>query len=226
MRSVLTRIASPVHGWMSRVVLGCFLAGILFSLPALADSGYTQGSPLGAPDWLLERLDPEITPDFYKPSNTSTTEVIIPSVSSYLTAGHNLLIAGSYADAKRDFESAIGLKPDSFEAWLGRGMALEGLQRYQTALDSYEKAISLSESEAGAWVAYAGKGRILIHMQKYSQAVEALQTAIDEFTLSGSLNIEDLIHMYEKLAVAEEKQGNITAAAEATEKAQSLKSSL
>lgn len=226
MRSVLTRIAPPVHGWIGRVVLVCFLAGTLVSAPVLADSGYTQGSPLGAPDWLLERLDPEMTPDFYKPSNTSTTEVIIPSVSSYLTAGNNLLISGSYGDAKRDFESAIGLKPDSFEAWLGRGMSLEGLQRYQTALDSYEKAISLSESEVGAWVAFAGKGRVLIHMQKYPDAADALRTAIDEFTLSGSLNIEDLVHMYEKLAVAEDKQGNSRAAEEAAEKANTLKSSL
>lgn len=222
MRLVLSRIARLDGARFFQVVLSCWFLGCLFGVSVLADNGYTQGSPLGAPDWLLQRLDTSLSPDFYKPSNTSTTEVIIPSVSSYLTAGNNLLIAGSYSDAKHDFESAIGLKPDSYEAWLGRGMALEGLKRYQTAIDSYEKAISLSESETGAWVAYAGKGRVLIHLQKYQDASDALETAIDEFNQSGSLDIEDLIHMYEKLASAQELLGNTSAAKEASKRAEDL----
>jgi tetratricopeptide (TPR) repeat protein len=225
MRSVLSCIARLNGAKFFQAFFCCFI-GFLIVAPVVGDDGYTQGSPLGAPDWLLQRLDTSIAPDFYTPSNKSTTEVIIPSVSSYLTAGNNLLIAGSYSDAKHDFESAIGLKPDSYEAWLGRGMALEGMKRYQTAIDSYEKAISLSESETGAWVAYAGKGRVLIHLQKYEDAVKAFETAIDEFSRSGSLDIEDLVHMYEKLASAQEMLGNTSAAEDAARKAEDLKSTI
>lgn len=196
------------------------------SVSADASSGYTQGW-LGAPDWVLERMDTSIMPDLYIPKNTSEkAESVPPSAGAYIREGNNLLISGSYADAKKSFEKAIALKGTSFDAWAGRGMALEGLKRYQSALDSYEKAISFAGENEGAWIAYAGKGRVCYHLKEYEDAEKALEKAIDRFAGSGESNIEDLINLYEKLADSRERLGDSDGAADAAKKAADLKAAL
>jgi tetratricopeptide (TPR) repeat protein len=207
------------------LVLLATTAALGLVCPAAADEeGYTQGW-MGAPDWLLERMDTDIMPAFYIPKNTTgQTGEVRPTAGSHISEGNNLLISGSYADAKRSFENAINLKPESFDAWTGRGMALEGLKRYQTALDSYEKAISFSDpDEDAAWIAYAGKGRVCYHLADYKTALNAIEEAIERFAGSGESNIDDLIHLYEKLADIEEKLGNEAAASDAREKAGDLR---
>ncbi len=215
-------IGSALSLFFTAALLCIFAA----SVSADAGSGYTQGW-LGAPDWVLERMDTSIMPDLYIPKNTSEqAESVPPSVGAYIREGNNLLTSGSYGGAKNSFEKAINLKANSFDAWAGRGMALEGLKRYQSALDSYEKAISFAGENAGAWIAYAGKGRVCYHLKEYGDAEKALERAIDRFAGSGEVNIEDLINMYEKLSDSREKLGDSAGAADAAKKAADLRAAL
>ena len=225
MRSVFSRVSGPASGFIQMVLLMSILsAGLVFPVSA-SDAGYTQGW-MGVPNWVLDRMDSSVIPDSYIPKNVTSNGEEKPTLKSYINSGNTLLVSGSFAEAKQSFENAITLNPESFDAWTGRGMALEGLKRYQTALDSYERAIGFSDSKSNVWLAYAGKGRVSYKLQDYLTASKALETAIDEFAGSGESNIEDLISMYEKLAEAKQKLGEEDAAADAMKKAQDLRSAI
>lgn len=189
-----------------------YFSGILIILFAIAplvstDDGYTQGW-LGAPDWVLDRTDTSILPDFYYPRNISGTNVEIPTVSSSIAKGNELLAGESFLDAKRQFEEAIRLNFRSFDAWLGMGYALEGSKRYQSAVESYQTAISLSGGEESAWVAYAGLGRVSLTLGQYQTAEQAFQTAIKMIEEMRYADTDEMKKLYDELAEARQKQGN------------------
>jgi tetratricopeptide (TPR) repeat protein len=187
-----------------------------------AESEYTQGW-LGAPDWVLDRIDKSILPDLFIPKIQTGESEEIHTVSSYVQDGNDLLASGSFDAAKRSFEGAIGLNSRSFDAWLGKGYALEGLKRYQSALESYEKAIDLSKNKVLAWAAYAGKGRTSFELQQYQVAGDAISKSIDMFDRSKSGTTEDLINLYLGLAKAKEKLGEEADASYAHKMADELK---
>ncbi|MDD1728901.1 MAG: tetratricopeptide repeat protein [Methanospirillum sp.] len=223
MRSVLSG-KWQIAGWSLPALV---IMGVLFcfcTTAVTADDGYTDGAPLGAPNWILERMDTSIMPDYYLPPNTTSDEVRVPTATSYINSGNTLLTSGSFAEAKGAFENAINMKSDTYDAWVGRALALEGLKRYQTSEESYRKAISLAAADGSAWVAHAGVGRVLIELKKYEDAAASLETAIDEYAKSGSTNIDDLASIYNHLAEAKNKLGLADEAAAAKEKASSLKS--
>jgi len=167
-------------------------------------------------------MDTSYLPDFYIPRNLTDGQEDIPTVASYITNGNNFLAGGSYAEANRAFESAITLSPNSFDAWIGRGYALEGLNRYQSAEESFNKAISLSQTREHAWAAYAGKGRVLAELQQYEGAASAYNTAIMLLVDTHTGITDDLVHLYVSLAQAEEKIGNIEGASAAIREAERL----
>ncbi len=186
----------------------CILVFLFMISPlASADEGYTQGW-LGAPDWVLDRTDTSILPDFYYPRNISGTDIEIPTVSSSIAKGNTLLAGGSFLDAKRQFEEAIRLNSRSFDAWLGLGYALEGSKRYQSAVDSYKTAISLSGGEESAWAAYAGLGRVSLALGQYEAAEQAFQTAIRMGEETGYADTDQMQSLYDNLAKARQKMGN------------------
>lgn len=225
MRSVLSSLYLKDSGWILPVLMMVVVASVLLSPPVRADDyGYTEGAPLGAPNWLLERMDTSSLPEYYLPRNTTGEQVNVPTASSYISSGNNLLVSGSFADAKLAFENAVQLKPGSYDAWVGRGLALEGLKRYQTAIDSYEKAIGFAPDDGSSWIAYGGKGRVSLELNKYQDASDALERAIDEYARSGASNMDDLSSLYSHLAEAKNKLGLNAEATAAKEKVQTLKS--
>lgn len=187
-----------------------------------AEEGYTQGW-MGAPNWLLARMDTSNMPDLFIPKNLTDESKEIPTVSSYVQNGNDLLAGGSFDAAKKSFEGAIGLNSLSFDAWLGRGYALEGLKRYQSALESYEKAIELSRNKELAWAAYAGKGRVSSELQQYPVAKDVLEKSIDLFNSPKSGTTEDLVSLYEELAKVKQNLGDEAGASAALKKAEELK---
>jgi tetratricopeptide (TPR) repeat protein len=181
---------------------------IVFGLIPLvsADEDYSQGW-LGAPNWVLDRTDTSILPDFYYPKNISGSDSHIPPISSSINKGNELLSSDSFLEAKQHFEEAIRLNPRSFDAWLGRGYALEQSKRYQSAVDSYQTAISLSGNEESPWAAYAGLGRVSLTLGQYKTAEQAFQTAIEMIEEMGSADATDMQNLYDELAEARQKQG-------------------
>ncbi|WP_181391775.1 tetratricopeptide repeat protein [Methanospirillum lacunae] len=186
----------------------CGFLAVIFSIAplVLAEEGYTQGW-LGAPDWVLDRTDTSILPDFYIPRNISGTNVEIPTVSSSIAKGNQLIASESFLDAKKQFEEAINLDSNSYDAWLGLGYALEGSKRYQSAIDAYKTASSLCGGEDSAWAAYAGLGRVSLILGQYQAAEQAFQTAIEMIDDTGYSETEDRQALENGLAEARQKLG-------------------
>lgn len=203
------------------VILMLMVSGLLPGM-ASAEEGYSQGW-LGAPDWVLDRMDTSILPDFYYPRNLTGESEESPSVSSAIQKGNDLLASGSFTEAKKSFEDAIGMNSRSFKAWLGRGYALEGLKRYQSAHDSYDTAISLSGNQEAAWAAYAGKGRVAFELHQYQVAETALEKSIEKFADTESGTPEELIDLYLVLAETKEKRGDESGAIAALRMGEDLK---
>jgi tetratricopeptide (TPR) repeat protein len=194
-------------GKTGMLYMRCILAMLLSIAPLVsAEEGYTQGW-LGAPDWVLDRTDTSILPDFYIPRNVSGHPLDIPTVSSSIARGNDLLASESFLDAKKQFEEAIRLKSNSFDAWLGLGYALEGSKRYQSAIDAYKTANSLSGGEDSAWAAYAGLGRVSLILGQYQAAEQAFQTAIEMIDDIGYSDAEDRQALENGLAEATQKLG-------------------
>lgn len=162
---------------------------------------------MGSPDWVRDRMDTSILPDFFFPRDEDSESKELPTVTSHVKTGNDLLAGGAYLDAKKSFESAIALNPNSYEAWIGRGFAMEGLARDQSALESYEKAISLSARKETAWASYAGKGRMSLNLNQYADAEHAFERAITLFDQDPLGTSDDYQQLTEGLAEAQAKQG-------------------
>jgi tetratricopeptide (TPR) repeat protein len=185
----------------------CIVLAVLGTVSLPASAEYTQGW-LYTPDYILERMDTSSFPDIFIPKNLSGQSEPVPTVTSYVDEGNDLLASSSFEAAKRSFDGAIGLNPRSFDAWIGKGSALEGLKRYQSALDSYDEAIGLSHNKVKAWAAYAGKARILYELQQYQAAGDAYAKAISMFDRSKSGTHEEFMNLYLGLAKAKEAVGD------------------
>ena len=223
MMSGLSRLL-PVHHIRVMPILCIILLGscMIPSFVSAADEDGYSGGWMKAPTWLLDRIDTKDMPDLFIPKNVTGKTEEKATVSSYVQNGNDLLAGGSYEDAKKNFEGAIGLSTLSFEAWLGRGQALEGLNRSQSSLESYEKAIGLSKKKDSAWAAYAGKGRISLDIGQYQVAADAFQKAIDIFNGAGSDAEEQLMNLYLGLGKAKQNLGEDAAASIALQKAKEM----
>lgn len=66
---------------------------------------------------------------------------------TYVNRGVIKMRRQAYADARRDFDIAVRLKPDMGEAFVNRGGALVGEKRYAEALRDIDKGLSLGPEE-------------------------------------------------------------------------------
>ena len=95
----------------------------------------------------------------------------------YSHQGNNLLDARKPEKALEEFQNLIALKPDSAEAWRGRGDALfsSSSQRYAGALQAYNKALSLKPYDIKTLI---NKARILDKLRQYKEALETYQQVL------------------------------------------------
>ncbi|HWQ68231.1 MAG TPA: tetratricopeptide repeat protein [Methanospirillum sp.] len=199
-------------------VLVIIISCLIVPLPAFGETGYTQ-KWMGSSAWINEKVnESEIIVDLY--DQMKQDKALTSKEVSYVNTGKELLAASSFADARLYFEEATTFEPLAFEAWCGRGYALEGLMRYQTALSSYDYAISYAKESKYAWVPYAGKARSLLETQQYQKATTAYNLAITKYTDSGADASSDLGNLYAGLAESYQKQGNTEKEAEALKKAE------
>ncbi len=83
-----------------------------------------------------------------------------------------LLALKRYSEALNTYEKAIQINPDSaWQAWLGRGQALDKLGKNQEALESFDRVLSFNPAASQAW---QGKADIYLELQQYSAAQKAL----------------------------------------------------
>lgn len=61
----------------------------------------------------------------------------------YIILGKSFIVSSDYEKAIQQYEGAIECKPDSWEAWNLRGIALLQLGRYQESIASFDKALEI-----------------------------------------------------------------------------------
>lgn len=90
--------------------------------------------------------------------------------------GECLLRTGEYTSALDCFKKAINIDKSHSWAYHGAGRAYHFLKQYDVALAYYNKSISINKRSTVAW---HWKGRTLIQMGMYNDAINALETAMN-----------------------------------------------
>jgi len=204
--------------YLSLILAGIFLPGGVFA----ADDGWSHGSLFSAPNWLLAQFDDESREmsqmDYFGAKLVSPTPTP-PAVMDLVQEGWAYLEGGNYKDAQKSFEKAIELNGNHSDAWYGMGLALENQKRYLSAIDAYTKAASLSKNPASSWGPNAGKGRVHLALNQFTNAKEALLVAISQYEQAGADMPDERASMYRNLAQALEMLGEQDAAQEALKNA-------
>ncbi|MBP5977713.1 tetratricopeptide repeat protein [Brasilonema sp. CT11] len=97
-----------------------------------------------------------------------------PRVAAYWQEYENCFEKKDYANALRYAEKLVLIRGQA-EDWLEQGRCLNGLKRYEEALASFDKAISLDFNFAKAW---GRRGESLNNLQYYENALVSLDKAI------------------------------------------------
>ena len=84
--------------------------------------------------------------------------------------------SGDHDLALQDFDAAIRLKPESAEAYQGRGMALIGKHDYEHAIEAYDLAIA--RKPANLAEDFAERGTAYAESHDYSRAIADYKEAI------------------------------------------------
>lgn len=171
--------------------------------------GWSHGSLFSAPNWLLaERMDVSEMSSVLDTGPAPVTEEK-KTLEGILTEGYGYLEAGNYQGAYAAFKAAIEIDPTSASAWYGSGLALENQKRYLSALDAFAEAIRLGSSPAQNWGAYAGRGRVSYALNRFNDAVSALQTAISQYEQAGVNYPDELAEMQRLLEEAKQRASQV-----------------
>ena len=153
------------------------------------EDGWSHGVLFSAPNWLLAQIDQNLTSSVLDygptPSPTATPSGTSGSAEDNIAAGFAALEGRNYRSAYAAFKQATIQDPKSADAWYGLGIALESQKRYLSALDAYSQAISLADSPSDNWASYAGKGRVLYNLNRFTEAKTALETAVSQYEKAG-----------------------------------------
>ena len=96
-----------------------------------------------------------------------------------LAEGQSVLNRGDADNALLLFEKAVELEPESAEALVKKGTALEAQRKLHEAIESYDRAISLDSTLT---VAYLYKGGALNRLQRFSEAMACYEQALRNHT--------------------------------------------
>lgn len=95
---------------------------------------------------------------------------------AHLNLGVAMLDAKLFADALREFTTAIELKSDYSDAWNNRGHAHRLQQNYEHALHDFDRAIELNPKYA---IAFYNRGGTFAEMQESERAIADFERAIE-----------------------------------------------
>ncbi len=89
--------------------------------------------------------------------------------------GFDFLEAGQWAEAINRFEQVIALVPGAAAPYISRGDALQGLLRFDAAVESYDRAIAL---EGGVPEVYCNRGVALHKLGQFEAALASYNHAL------------------------------------------------
>lgn len=173
--------------------------GVVPSGMIAGTDGWSHGSLFSAPNWLLAQIDPNLMSTVLDYGYTPVPTEVPKGFEDYVAEGYAALEGGNYRAAYNAFKKAIELQPSSSDAWYGSGLALESQKRYLSALEAYTQAISYSKGAGSNWASYAGKGRVLYSLNRFSDAKTALETAIAQYEKAGVSHPDELEEIYRLL---------------------------
>ena len=73
------------------------------------------------------------------------------------------------------FDHALQIKPDYYETWNNRGVALGNLGRYEEAIASYDHALQIKPNDHKAWY---NRGNALDELGRYEEAITSYDHAL------------------------------------------------
>ena len=126
--------------------------------------------------------------------------------------GNEQFDAGNYQAASGCWDQALSLKPDLYEAWANRALALSNLGRYEEAVACYDRALEIQPEYDIAW---SNRGVALKNLNRYEEALACYDRALEiqphfydpwlnRGTLLGALKrYDEAIASYEKAVAIE-----------------------
>lgn len=89
--------------------------------------------------------------------------------------GNEHFQAGRYQAAIASWDAALAQKPDLYQAWMNRGLALTSLRRYPEALACYEQALAINPHDDLVW---SNRGVVLRHLDRNQEALDCYEKAL------------------------------------------------
>jgi tetratricopeptide (TPR) repeat protein len=89
--------------------------------------------------------------------------------------GKLLLAAKDYKAAIASYDEAVKIKPDLYEVWNNRGLALSYLGRYEAAIVSYDEAVKIKPDLHEVW---NNRGLALSYLVQYEAAIASYDEAV------------------------------------------------
>lgn len=88
--------------------------------------------------------------------------------------GNSMLRGGDYNGASRQFDEALVLKPDNYDAWVQKGLVLRKLKQHYNAIEALDKALAIDST---AWQAHLEKGGCYEDINEFYQAEASYRKA-------------------------------------------------
>jgi tetratricopeptide (TPR) repeat protein/CHAT domain-containing protein len=96
--------------------------------------------------------------------------------ATFFEQGTQQFFSENFKDAIACFDKILKLKPNDYETWFVRGVALEKLYKFEEALNSYRNALKINSIYDRAW---QGCGNVLIFLEQYEDAIISFDKAIE-----------------------------------------------
>jgi TonB family protein len=166
---------------LTEAVLG---RGITFSLtPEIEKELEATGADKGLVDAIRRKSVMVKTSALMTPANevkpnsvNSNPAAVVQDFNFFLKRAETASEKGDLDGALVDFGKAIDMKPDSFEAYLERGIAHLNKKAFELAVSDLSKAVELNSKSAMAWSnrgdAYEKKGDAVHAKADYQKAIE------------------------------------------------------
>jgi len=143
----------------------------------------------------------------HKTFTPETVQPMTAEAQDLFYQGNNLYEQRQYTAALSVWDQALQVKPDFYQVWTNRGVALNQLKRYEEALASYDQALAIKSDYDIAWsnrgVSLRNLGRYPEALESYEQSLKLQPNAFDPWlnrgtVLSGLNRLEEALESFQK----------------------------
>jgi tetratricopeptide (TPR) repeat protein len=136
------------------------------------------------------------------------------STADFVQAGDHLHRSEDWSQAMTFYRRALVLDPESAAAWNGVAKVYWARGDTESALEAYDRAVTLSSDPRLAASAYAQRGKILADGGRWAEASEELAKALELVADRGQYYLDYGWYLYKAGSPIPEAQAALTKAAE------------